>query len=124
MAGTLVANTINTDTGIYSTNNALNATAKAWVRFNGSQVIASSFNVSSITNISTGYYQVNFATNMTDANYAAVTMASDAPTCARVTCQDNANAPTTSSFRFYIFQSNNGAVITGALYTSVIVFGN
>jgi hypothetical protein len=31
MAGTLVANTINTDTGLFSTPNAYQGIAKAWV---------------------------------------------------------------------------------------------
>jgi hypothetical protein len=124
MAGQLTIDTLRASSGVLATQNGMTGICKAWVRFNGSQVIASSFNVSSITNISTGYYQVNFTTTLPDANYSAIAMASDAPTCARVTCQDNNNAPTTSSFRFYVFQSNNGAVITGALYTSAMVFGN
>jgi hypothetical protein len=77
MAGTLVANTINTDTGVFSTNNAYQGIAKAWVRFQGgngttSGVIENSFNVSSITTNSTGNYTVNFTTAMPNANYTAV----------------------------------------------------
>ena len=50
----------------------VNGTAKAWVNFNGSGTVAISraFNVSSITDIGTGYYTVNFTTAMPDANYA------------------------------------------------------
>jgi len=71
MAGTLVANTINTDTGLFSTNNAYSGIAKAWVNFNGQSpyTINSSFNVSSITFISTGQYYINFTTAMPNANY-------------------------------------------------------
>ena len=70
MAGTLVANTINTDTGLFATNNAYLGIAKAWVNFNGSTAaIRSSFNVSSITKNGTGDYTVNFTTAMPDANY-------------------------------------------------------
>jgi len=49
-------------------------TAKAWVNFNGTGTIAirDSHNVSSITDISTGQYTVNFANNMGNANYSVV----------------------------------------------------
>jgi hypothetical protein len=73
MAGTIVCNTINTDTGIYSTNNAYTGVAKAWVNFNGlsgSVAIRASFNVSSVTRNGTGDYTVTFSTAMTDANYS------------------------------------------------------
>ena len=51
----------------------VNGTAKAWVNFNGTGVVAirRAFNVSSITDNGTGNYAVNFATAMTDANYSA-----------------------------------------------------
>jgi hypothetical protein len=46
------------------------STAKAWVRFGGATaVIASSYNVTSITDNGVGTYQVNFTTAMADANY-------------------------------------------------------
>ena len=55
MAGTIVANTLNTDTGVFSTNNAYLGVAKAWCNYNGSaQTITSSFNISSVTRQSAG----------------------------------------------------------------------
>ena len=73
MAGTLVANTINTDTGLFSTNNAYLGIAKAWVNFNGvtTVTINNSFNVSSVTRNGTGDYTLNFTTAMANANYVA-----------------------------------------------------
>jgi hypothetical protein len=75
MAGTLVANTINTDTGLFSTNNVISGVANAWVKFQGGNgntagVILGSFNVSSVTVIGTGNYTVNFTTAMPNTNYA------------------------------------------------------
>lgn len=71
MAGTLIANTINTDTGVFTNLNALNGVAKAWVNFVGTTAtINGSFNVSSVTRSSTGVYVVNFTTAMPNANYA------------------------------------------------------
>jgi hypothetical protein len=80
--------------------------ARAWVNFNGQGTVAirSSGNVSSITDLGTGYYQVNFTTAMPDASYAPlvsasllggstsfITLNSDASALTRV-------APTTSAF--------------------------
>ena len=49
-----------------------NYKCRAWVNFNGTGTVAirASGNVSSITDLGTGYYQVNFTTAMPDANYA------------------------------------------------------
>jgi len=75
MAGTIVANTLNTDTDLFSTNNAYSGIAKAWVSFNGtsgSPTIYSSFNVSSVTKSGTGTYIANFATAFSDTNWSCV----------------------------------------------------
>ena len=72
MAGTIVANTINTDTGLFSTNNAYSGIAKAWCNYNASTAtIRGSFNVSSITVVGTGQYVFNLTTAMPNANYSA-----------------------------------------------------
>ena len=48
--------------------------ASAWVFFDGSGTVAinDSYGVSSISDISTGTYEVNFTVAMANANYAAV----------------------------------------------------
>lgn len=52
--------------------NGVTTNALAWVNFNGTGTVAirSSYNVSSITDNGTGNYTVNFATALSDANYA------------------------------------------------------
>lgn len=47
---------------------------RAWVNFNGTGTVAirASGNVSSITDLGTGDYRVNFTTAMPDANFSAV----------------------------------------------------
>jgi hypothetical protein len=52
--------------------NGVTTNALAWVNFNGTGTVAirSSYNVSSITDNGTGQYTVNFATALSDANYA------------------------------------------------------
>jgi hypothetical protein len=51
---------------------------RAWVNFNGTLVAASmiraSFNVSSITDLGTGEYTVNFTNALPDANYVVVSL--------------------------------------------------
>jgi hypothetical protein len=79
MAGTLITSTIQgttlTDgTNSTSTTNCIQGSAKAWVNFNMANppvINGTTFNVSSITRISTGQYTVNFTNAMPNANYCA-----------------------------------------------------
>ena len=74
MAGTLVANTINTDTGLFSTQNAYQGIAKAWVNFAGNNpaVNNASFNVSSITRTAGGQFTIAFTTALSSSSYSSV----------------------------------------------------
>jgi hypothetical protein len=132
MAGTLVANTINTDTGLFSTNNAYSGIAKAWVQFGGSTpTINGQFNVSSITRNSAGDYTINFTTAMTNINYSVIGSASlnSAGTSFCYVCPNSQasspyySAPTTSSCR--IMTSSNGSNSSAAdcYYISITVIG-
>jgi hypothetical protein len=71
---TLKINTLSNLAGSQSTpvENAINGSAKAWVNFNGTGTVAirGSYNVSSITDLGSGYYRVNFTNAMPDVNYA------------------------------------------------------
>lgn len=69
---TLRVNTIQDSTG--SSSPAINGLAKAWVNFNGQNTVAirAALNVSSITDLATGRYIINFNTAMPDTNYATV----------------------------------------------------
>ena len=124
MAGTLVANTINTDTGLFSTNNAYSGIAKAWVSWTGGSTpaIQNSFNVSSITRNGTGDFSINFSTAMPNANYVIAG-----------SCQQALNnygsmigfpyqaVATTSSARI---STSYNAFTYDASYASVAVFGS
>jgi len=129
MAGTLVANTINTDTGLFTTNNAYLGIAKAWVNFNGGTggtagTINNSFNVSSVTVNATGKYTLNFTTAMPNANYAWSGGAyNSGGTGFGLLYLNNAisAAPTTTTFSFCI-GSENSPYSTAA--TAVTIFGS
>jgi len=74
MAGTIVADTIQDGAGNSTAmDNAIYGSAKAWVDFVGSSgSINSSYNVSSITRISTGIYTINFTNAFSDTKYTMV----------------------------------------------------
>ena len=81
---TLRLTTISNQSGSSSvpSDTVINGSAKAWVNFNGTGVVAirASFNVSSITDNGTGDYTVNFTVAMVDANYSISGMVQDADT--------------------------------------------
>jgi len=66
--------TLNAPSGPLATQNGMNGIAKAWVNFNGgsSPTINGSFNVSSVTYVSTGTYTINMTTALANANYVPV----------------------------------------------------
>ncbi len=70
---TLNTTNITNGTDSITVEGAVKGSAKAWVNFNGTGVVAirASFNVSSITDNAVGNYTVNFTTAMPDANYTA-----------------------------------------------------
>ena len=70
----LVVNSTATGVSIGTAGYLSSQLAKAWVNFNGTGVVAirDSYNVSSITDISTGEYYVNFSTALNNTNYCAV----------------------------------------------------
>ena len=122
MAGTLVANTINTDTGLFSTQNAYLGIAKAWVLYNGvAQTITGSFNVSSVTYNGTGNYTVNFTTAMPNNTYGMCGSAGTAGT-GNISGSVGVNVMTTSSIQVSVVQHNIGLVdrqfVTVATFSS------
>ena len=129
MAGTVVASTINNDTGLFSTNNAYLGIAKAWVNFNGtsgaSPVVRGSFNISSITRTATGIYTIAFTTAMTDINYSAVGSCSypgSTSVLSIFSVSGASQAPTTSSFSCTVIAPGVGS--QDPTYMCISVLGN
>ena len=116
VAGTTTL-TLPATTGIVL-NDATVGVCRAWVNFNGTGAVAirASFNVSSITDNSVANYTVNFTTAMPDANYAGLVIASYGYSVVNF----NANAPTTSAFRFGT--GNPVAADGDSTYVMVAVF--
>ena len=118
-------NTVNITNGTDSitVEGAVKGSAKAWVNFNGTGVVAirASFNVSSITDNGTGDYTVNFTTAMPDANYAAVGMNSGTGSPNRAVAQALDTTPVAGSARIKSF-STSSAVLTDEVNINVAVF--
>jgi hypothetical protein len=120
MAGTIVANTINTDTGIFSTNNAYLGIAKAWVNFTPSTgAIVSSFNISSVTRNGNSDYTVNFSTAMTDANYCVTDFNQYQRGCSQPTV-----TKTTTSYRANTFANDANGSASDLYVGWWVFFGN
>jgi hypothetical protein len=130
MAGTLVANTINTDTGLFSTNNAYSGIHKAWINFNSStNTINASFNVSSITLVSTGVTKITFTTAMADTNYTVIAMGIGGGGGACIWGVDSGTAytgtPTVmTTTQVQLSSRNNAGSVTQMGLTMVQVVGN
>jgi hypothetical protein len=98
--------------------------ARAWVNFNGTGTVTirASGNVSSITDNGTGDYTVNFATAMSDANYAICGTSSRSGYSAA----NNPGGfglrtqPTTSSFR--VATSNGSGTIEDSIEVDISIF--
>jgi hypothetical protein len=70
---TVTVQTISNGTVSTSSANVIQGSAKAWVNFDGSSAtIRASYNVSSVTRVTTGQYTLNFTNALADANYSAV----------------------------------------------------
>lgn len=99
--------------------------AKAWVNFDGtgSVSIDDSFNVSSITDNSTGNYTINFTNAMSNAEYAVTgsVETTNATSVVVTTFGTSGNSRTTSGVRIAASYSNT---IVDANDFSVIVFGD
>ena len=135
MAGQLTIDTLKASSGVLATQNGMTGIAKAWVNFQGSGTVATirgSFNVSSITRNSTGYYTVNMTTALADANYSAVAGSQinnggstfNLPFIFGNPSSPFYTAPTTSAFTIYFGGQFGNAASAEPQYATVAVFGN
>ena len=100
--------------------------AKAWVNFNGMNTVAinSSYNISSITDVSVGTYKANFTTAMSNTNYCTsicASITSSTTNWATMGTFDNySQAKNTAYAAIVMSKHDNNQVDTSD--TSVIVF--
>jgi hypothetical protein len=100
---------------------------RAWVNFNGQGTVAirGSGNVSSITDLGTGSYRVNFTNAMPDVNYGVAGMGNRA-TNANIICVDDTTAINTNDITIYTGSahaagtSGGVAIDESRVYVSII----
>ena len=102
-------------------------TCKAWVNFNGTGTVAirDSYNVSSITDNSTGQYTINFSNNMANTNYCGVATMSvnESGTSALTDSDATLRTYTTSSIQMKTYVEAGSGWTDPAICTALI-FGD
>jgi hypothetical protein len=121
-AGTssLVSNTT-LRTELNATGSAPIYACRAWVNFNGEGTVAirASGNVSSITDLGTGAYQVNFTTAMPDANYGVLVSKQNALSNSDTDITPSFGSATTTKIEVVSFE---GGVVTDSPFVNVSIF--
>ena len=120
LAGSLV---LGSSTLAAPSGSAPSYTCRAWVNFNGTgtPAIRASGNVSSITDILTGEWQINFTTPLPDADYTAVGAAGNHSSVNGIFLEIPAlTTPTTSAVRCAVI--THGGSIVDAEVINVAIF--
>jgi hypothetical protein len=118
----LVVSNISDGTTSVGTGYVVNGSAKAWVNFDGTGTIATrdSFNVASLTDQSSGTYDVNFSSNMDNNDYSPSSIARGND---QVIGCSSANL-TTSYARVYAVDLDGNSGISDTDTVSAQVFGD
>ena len=125
MASAVVSDNFKTSTGGVPQLGGTGATTcKAWVNFNGTGTVAirDSYNVSSITDIGLGGYQVNITNALSNANYT-VTSSSNREPITNYPLMVHTHSYSTTSYRVGHVRYDNGTWVDTAL-SSTQVFSN
>jgi len=122
MAGKITVSTINDSSGVLATQNGMTGIAKAWVNYNGStQTVVGSYNISSVTYVSSAYYTLNFTTAMPNANYAvAGIVGSTAGGAAKMLVPAGAQTTTTCPLTAYVYNATQ----SDSSYFAVAIFSS
>jgi hypothetical protein len=126
MAGALTISTLNDSSGVLATQNGMTGIAKAWVYYKGIATVGiqGSFNVSSVTYVSTGVYTINFTTAMANANYAVVTGISGLGSSGSIAIVDDPSASTYSTTQFTVRSRANTGGASVDDYVHIAVLGS
>jgi hypothetical protein len=124
MAGTLTISTLSDGTNSTSATNCIQGSAKAWVNFNGTGTVAirASYNVSSITDVGTGQYRVNFTNAMPNANYCVLVQAGENSYTTNWSTVAPVNANITTSL--VEVGTTNGTSATDSPFVNVAIFSS
>ena len=123
---TLALSTISNLAGTASTSsdNVINGSAKAWVNFNGTLTTPitprASYNVTSVTKISTGNYTINMTNALVDTNYSVTGLCRVAGSGGTLCLADDLTARTTIAFR--VVTLNAAPTDADAVQVNIAVF--
>ncbi len=101
--------------------------AAAWVSFKGDGSIYTSYNVSSVTRTSAGHFTINFAHNMSSANYATIFTTTNFGYSGNQTIGlDKTKIQTPGSVSLWTYLGDNTGKITWVDldYNNVVVYSN
>lgn len=100
-----------------NTDNTENYKCRAWVNFkgDGTVVIRASGNVSSITDVGVGRYDVNFATAMPDTNYSAIS----SDNYYGITNSNEVSTSSASKVRIYCYDVSGAFIDASAINVAV-----
>ena len=126
-AGTQINTLKSQDGRSITTNNLFNGAAKAWINFNGDTGgTRDSFNISGISNVSTGVWTINFSNPMVNASYVVVgTAAGRGSHSTRAVSIAYDVAPTTSSVRIHTGMTGGAGSVgmyENSVYTCIAIF--
>ena len=121
-AGTLIIDNLESSTGAVNRDTAdlINGACTAWVNLNGTGTVAirDSFNVSSITDNGVGDYSANFATAMTNANYATIGYL-----IATASAGDSSSQVSYSTALTRVYAANSVGTLIDVATVHIITFG-
>lgn len=118
---TVKVNDIFDTSGVLPPDNLKPITAAAWVQFNGSGTVAirDQFNVTSITDNSTGNYNVNFTTALADLNYCSAGSAGDGNAVTSIVSTETVESTST----LLMTVTNSSAGVVDRAVVNLMVFG-
>jgi hypothetical protein len=99
MPGTITISTLSDGTNSTSATNLVRGPCVAWVNFNGTGAVAirGSYNISSVTRITTGSYLITYTNALANANYCCQVTSNSYFGMTPVTTTSNAGGTNTSS---------------------------
>jgi hypothetical protein len=110
--------------GTYSTsaNNVIQGSAKAWVYYSNAGTVNGSYNVSSVTQNSTGFFTINFTNALPDTNYAWAQSTTSPGSGAPVLAELNGRSTTQLPIRSGYYYSGGWVDYSSFSFNGIVVF--
>ena len=122
---TLEVSNLNDGTTTVATTNLTKGSAKAWVSYTtaSSTSISGSFNISSLTDVDTGYSGISFTKNMSNVNYSVAGASCLSAYRMRVDILGGSSANPKAA-QFYLYASDNNGTNRDSTANTGMVIGD